>query len=610
MITSHQLTAEAFAALARADGDVAVVTQLRGVQHSKHLMLLHAIAEEAGGAEAGGADAASPGAAAFRAAYRVLATVQQASPATFAWLFGLPHIAGWTHDCIARMNRGRAPDLGYLASAAAAAAVRAGVPFELDVPVSGGRALLPGLGYFHGIGSHDSGSHDSGSQDSDGDGWIRLRGDGERVAVGALTEARYADVTPDDGAREPVPHWQGTPAVRAMAGGRTWQTLLETTDRYLDQYMLPMSALAGGQVTSWRDRIQGAWEVLVRHHGWAAGQLAEGVSVIVPLTARSEADLESATSPAAFGAIATCWPPDPVIMAETLVHEFQHLKLCGLLDMVRLMEPCEERVYAPWRPDPRPAAGLLQGVYAHLGVACFWNAQRHAETEPDEILRAQVMFERWRSTIDPAIATLLRTGCLTPAGIRFAGLLRDQGRLLAAETVPARARDLAREVALDHWLTWQLRHSAVDAAAVAELAAAYQRGEPLASRALPAARIEEETRKASPGARSRLLSMRYLEPRRSAEDSAAAVPGLSEADFLLLSGHAATAVQAYRAEISTASEPLPDAWTGLALAIHLLAQTPLLPAFATCLPLMFEVHARLSGRGVRSDPLELAAWFA
>ena len=49
--------------------------------------------------------------------------------------------------------------------------------------------------------------------------------------------------------------------------------------------------------------------------------------------------------------------------------------------MIPLMKPCNERVYAPWRPEPRPVVGLLQGVYAHLGIARFWGAQWHVETE-------------------------------------------------------------------------------------------------------------------------------------------------------------------------------------------------------------------------------------
>jgi HEXXH motif-containing protein len=38
------------------------------------------------------------------------------------------------------------------------------------------------------------------------------------------------------------------------------------------------------------------------------------------------------------------------------------------------------------RPGARtrgPRAGLLQGVYTHIGVARFWDAQRRIETEPD-----------------------------------------------------------------------------------------------------------------------------------------------------------------------------------------------------------------------------------
>jgi HEXXH motif-containing protein len=593
LIKTHQLPEQAFTALASGASDPAVVRHLRGVQQSKHMMLLHAIADEARNIDSG-----FPEIAAFRASYELLAKVQEARPDVLAWSLGLPQIGAWLHACLGRQNRGFPPDLGYLAAAVAAAAVRAGVRFELDVPVKDGRVLFPGLGYFHGI---------------DRNSWVRLRSDGERLTVGALTEAPCAALVPDAASGEPVPHWRGTHMVRAVAGGRTWTILLETADQYLNLFPLPMSAtLTADNVASWQGCLQSAWEILVRHHGWAADSIAACVSVIVPLTAAGGVGLDSATTPAAFGAIATSLPPDPVIMAEILVHEFQHLILCGLQDMMPLMEPCEERVYAPWRPDPRPVSGLLQGVYAHLGIARFWGAQRRVETEPDNILRAQVMFERWRSMIEPAADTLLGADCLTPAGTRFVTMLRLAGQRLASEAVPADARAMARDVSLDHWLTWQLRHVAIDATAAADLAAAYQAGEPPAggTSTPPEGRIEEETRKVDSTARRRLLSMRFLDPRRYREVSDAGMPGLGPADRFLMSGQASLAVQAYRDEISTASEPLPDAWLGLALAIHLLAQTPLLSAFATRLPLMFDLHACLLAQGVRSDPLELAAWLA
>ena len=118
-------------------------------------------------------------------------------------------------------------------------------------------------------------------------------------------------------------------------------------------------------------------------------------------------------------------------MAETLIHEFQHNKLCGLMDMLPLIEPSGERGYAPWREDPRPMAGLLQGVYAFAGIVHFWDVQRHIETEPDDILRASVLYERWRLTIELVTGTLLGRGC------PHAGRRSLRHRAQGAGTAPA-----------------------------------------------------------------------------------------------------------------------------------------------------------------------------
>ena len=71
-------------------------------------------------------------------------------------------------------------------------------------------------------------------------------------------------------------------------------------------------------------------------------------------------------------------PPDPETCACTLTHELQHVKLCAVLDIVRLTVPDDgrRRYYAPWRDDPRPVAGLLQGAYALVGVTEFWRRRR------------------------------------------------------------------------------------------------------------------------------------------------------------------------------------------------------------------------------------------
>ena len=586
-LKSHRLPETAFTTLAAGRGDPAVIRLLQGAQHSKHIMLLHAIAEAAGDG-----DPADRGVAAFQAGYELLTRIQAADPGAATWLLGLPHLGGWAHDGLIRLDQGSEPDFAYLACAAAAAAVRAGVPFELDAPVRDGHVLLPGLGRLA-VGDQAA--------------WVRLRYDGQQLAAGDGVVVSRLVLGPDYGSGQPVPHWRGTPAIRVLAGGLAWDVLLVTDDSYLDRYTLPMSAgLSGHELRRWRQLVQAAWEVLVRHHRWAAEPIATGVSVIVPLTPQSETDLISATSPAAFGAIATSWPPDPVTMAETLVHEFQHVKLCGLLDMVPLTEPGAEKVYAPWRQDPRPAGGLLQGIYAHLGIVRFWQSQRQVETDPDHILRANVQFARWRAAVEGSVDTLLQTGCLTPDGVRFTSLLRDQDIAHADEPVPAPAQAIAREVALDHQLTWQIRHAAADPVAVAKLAEAYRRGEPFPRQDYPEIWVQEDVRKLGSSVRSRLLNMSYLEPARYRELCADGVLPLSGADRLLLGRDAETTVRGYRDLITGSADPQPDAWVGLALALHRLPTSAPQHAFAAHLPVLFDLHSRL---GAGHDPLDLAGWF-
>src|SRR5512142_79415 len=128
-------------------------------------MLLHAIAEAASGDDRGPA--------AFRAAHELFARLQAADPEAAAWLLGLPHLGAWAHDCLIHFEQGSAADFGHFACVVAAAAVRAGFRFELDVPVRDGRVRLPGLGYL---------------KVSDSSPWIRLHCDGDRVTGGGHFE--------------------------------------------------------------------------------------------------------------------------------------------------------------------------------------------------------------------------------------------------------------------------------------------------------------------------------------------------------------------------------------------------------------------------------------
>ncbi|MFI9625467.1 aKG-HExxH-type peptide beta-hydroxylase [Streptomyces sp. NPDC052042] len=81
----------------------------------------------------------------------------------------------------------------------------------------------------------------------------------------------------------------------------------------------------------------------------------------------------SATRREAFGAVLSSRPATPAFFAATLVHEIQHTKLSALAARVPLHhEDPAPRHFAPWRPDPRPFDGLLQGAYSHIALAGHW----------------------------------------------------------------------------------------------------------------------------------------------------------------------------------------------------------------------------------------------
>jgi HEXXH motif-containing protein len=178
------------------------------------------------------------------------------------------------------------------------------------------------------------------------------------------------------------------------------------------------------------------------------------VRVIVPYQA-PESGHVSTSSPQAFGTVAMSRQPDKYTCAETLVHETQHLKLCALLDLVPLTRPDDgQRYYAPWRADPRPASGLLQGAYAFFGVSGFWREQRRVALERDVRQRAHAEFARWRDGAALVAETLLGSGQLTKHGQAFASemaLVLDEWR---REPVPDDALAVAQRMADRHRTRW------------------------------------------------------------------------------------------------------------------------------------------------------------
>jgi uncharacterized protein len=278
-------------------------------------------------------------------------------------------------------------------------------------------------------------------------------GTAEAVGGTAVVAAKEAEVR------------SGNLRVRVRPGEPGWRELRRATAGPLsvlvddlDPFRMPVpdggpaERLTQSQTTGLRDTLRAAWPALSPA---SAAEVAAIVRVIVPYQA-PESGHASTTSPQVFGTVAMSEQPDRYTCAETLVHETQHLKLCAVLDLVTLTRPDDgQRYYAPWRPDPRPASGLLQGAYAFLGVSGFWREHRESAPEPEIRQRGQAEFARWREGVATVADTLLRSGQLTSSGETFvetmAGVLYEWLR----EPVPADALAVARRKNERHLVQWR-----------------------------------------------------------------------------------------------------------------------------------------------------------
>lgn len=92
------------------------------------------------------------------------------------------------------------------------------------------------------------------------------------------------------------------------------------------------------------------------------------LATIHPVGAHAEIS-SSASYKEAIGQIYLSLHPNPVTMAEAIVHETQHNKLNMLAWSDAIVRNGDERYRSPVRPDPRPMWGVVLAVHAFLPVA-------------------------------------------------------------------------------------------------------------------------------------------------------------------------------------------------------------------------------------------------
>jgi hypothetical protein len=122
------------------------------------------------------------------------------------------------------------------------------------------------------------------------------------------------------------------------------------------------------------------------------------------------------------GAIALSHSEDPILQAETLIHEFCHQKMNQLLvvDAVLLPGQSGQVFYSPWRADARRLRGLMLGAHAFLNVARYLATSLAREEFPDaQKIELMVNVALRLNQVESALKALTGYGSFTEFGRRF-----------------------------------------------------------------------------------------------------------------------------------------------------------------------------------------------
>ncbi|MEU1368394.1 FxsB family cyclophane-forming radical SAM/SPASM peptide maturase [Streptomyces sp. NPDC005803] len=420
-----ELDAAALDELASGFGGASTVARLAAAQAEINHELLAAVGERA-----------PRGDRTAMQAWELLVDLDSHAPEALDTVLAHPYTRPWALRVLEAGTRWAAAP--GLAEIAAAAALRARRGDTVAVPVSRGLLRLPGLGAV--TLPHDAALAEV-SADAEG---FSVRSAGRHVRIGW-----------EEGLDGLTAHWQPVRVVERPG----WSVALEDTDPLRDRHQWPVAGrLSAGEAKLWAQDLAEAWELIQDELPAYAPGVSAGLRVVTPLHAPGGGDV-SAASRDAFGAIGAARPETPDLLALLIVHEFQHVKLGAVLDSFDLHQHADDGrlFYAPWRPDPRPLEGLLQGTYAHIAVTDFWRVRRHTAGGASA-RTAEAQFARWREQTTEAVRVLAGSGLLTPLGERFVAGMGHTVEAWEAEEVSAGALAEARGSAERHRADWTARN--------------------------------------------------------------------------------------------------------------------------------------------------------
>ncbi|MEU1570607.1 HEXXH motif domain-containing protein [Streptomyces collinus] len=601
------MTARQLDGLSRGEGDAETLAGLVRSERSHRLLALDLVMDVLTARDGVAAPLPAP-----ERAWSLLAAAQRYAPEAVQELLDLPETGLWVGQLLNRLYRpvtSELPlwaDVGHLHCLAAAAAVRAGLDFTFPVPCISGRIDLPTLGQ------------------------IRLpQGAPEETAVlagrgGLVTATSLSGVVRLPTAlHRSAPGWR--PLHRAevrLPGDMKVGFILDDLSRHriapppngAAQRMAPKTAEELAAL------LRTGCDLLVKSDAVWIPTVAALLRSVQPMRAHEAFRVRSASSDHAMGGFALSWPDSELACAAAVAHELQHSKLSALAHLFPLLEESagpQQLFYAPWRDDPRPLRGMLQGIYAFTGVTRFWWGRTRLPHGEYEQL-AWFEFALWRDQLAHVLPTVREAPELTETGRRLleglsstvAGWSADAPRDGATRAVVR----LAERLAVDHRVLWRLHHVRPCPSHVKRLATAWLDG---AEPVLPGRRsLRAEHALWHLDARAVLTRMAVADPMaldklRNLPDGeeVPGVTGAMRADLLWAAGESSAAEQRYLRSLVAGTAP-PSAWAGLRLTLEESGRAPhAVHALSSVPELVSALADRVRRRtGTPADPVELAQW--
>jgi HEXXH motif-containing protein len=619
----HQLSDDTLRQLLAGRGNADAIRSLEASEYSWRLLSLRAVRDLI---SEHGPDVTGP-LSPLDEVFDVIDRAEREVPSAVRDILSFPTVGAWANNLLHRLQTeamrhderladDSTPlwvDIGYLHSIAVTCAAKAGIDFTLDIPVWQRFTILPTLGTIR-FGDHVAaqvatvrGSHESITASCH---------DGQLVL--AHTNGSWNAVSTTDN----VSWWEIRSISSVASCGSTIKLIMDDVDPYRRYSSMELpQRMPDVELQEWQTLLDDAWELLIAHDSDRAMALACGMISIVPEPAAQRFHPFSASSGDAFGSAIMSIPDDATLLALTLVHEFSHVELGALMHLYpdaeeKLRTGVQHYVHAPWRDDPRPLAGMLQGVYAFVAVTRFWRRHRELASGP-EVGLAHFEFALWRRGTREAICELHQRPEFTDLGRLVLDELIAETASWNHEVVPEPFLHLANRAHVDHRATWRAHHIHPRVETVSELTDSWMQRR--TSPELEAATNDEVATSSEVlrlDTRATVVRLLLTDPaafkrlQANPDTDNTDVPGATAGDLALVADQFDAARERYLDELAKYG-PRPSSLIGLGLSLSsrsnegsiLLAR----PEIARSL-LLELARVRVEGSELRSFPQAVAAW--